>query len=105
MMKLSLVMYLPKQVQRVFGESTNTLFGMLHYLKTLYGALTRWGYLNAHITAHDTYSIHAAISVKVIPEQSRKMQYDRESLLNFLAIPRKPFALVFDISALLGENH
>ena len=33
------------------------------------------------------------------------MQYDRESLLNSLAIPRKPFALVFDFSALLEENH
>ncbi len=71
--------------------------------KTLYGALTRWGYLNAHITAHDRQ--YTAISFKVIPEQSGKMQYDRESLLNFLAITRKPFGLVFDFSALLGENH
>ena len=61
------------------------------------------GYLNAHITAHDRQ--YTAISIKVIPEQSGKMQYDRESLLNFLAIPRKTFALVFDFSALLGENH
>ena len=46
--------------------------------KTLYGALTRWGYLNTHITAHDTYSIQ------------KNAIRNRESLLNFLAIPRKP---------------
>ncbi len=51
---------------------------------------------------HRVYSY--LISIKIIPEQSRKMQNDRESLPNLLTIPRKPFALVFDFSAFLGEN-
>ena len=49
--------------------------------------------------------------IKVVPEQSGKVEYDRERLLgiakkliNFFAIPSKPFALVFDFSALLGNN-
>ena len=55
--------------------------------------------------------MHTAISIKVVPEQSGKVEYERESLLgiakklmNFLAITSKPFALVFDFSALLGDN-
>ena len=55
--------------------------------------------------------IHAAISIKVVPEQGEKVEYERERLLgiaekiiNFLALPSKPFALVFDFSALLGTT-
>jgi hypothetical protein len=56
-----------------------------------------------------TKCIHAAISIKVVPELSGKVEYEPKGLLgiakklmNFLAIPSKPFALVFDFSALLG---
>jgi hypothetical protein len=55
--------------------------------------------------------MYTAISIKVVLEQSGKVKYERERLLgiakkfiNLLAIPRKPFALVFDFSALLGDN-
>jgi hypothetical protein len=54
---------------------------------------------------------YTAISSKVVPEQSGKVEYERERLLgivkklmNFLAIPSKPFALVFDFFALLEDN-
>jgi hypothetical protein len=57
------------------------------------------------------YLVHTAISSKVVPEQSGKVEYERERLagnrykiVNFLAIPSKLFALVFDFSALLGDN-
>jgi hypothetical protein len=64
--------------------------------------------------------------IKVVPKQSGKVEYERERLLhgianklmNLLAIPsglsrsysefasdsQQPFALVFDFSALLGDN-
>jgi hypothetical protein len=55
--------------------------------------------------------VHTAISIKVVPEESGKVEYERERLqgiakkfINFLAIPSKPFPLVFDFSALLGDN-
>jgi hypothetical protein len=52
--------------------------------------------------------VYTAISIKVVPEQSGKVEYERERLagnfINFLAIPTKPFALVFDFSVLLGDN-
>jgi hypothetical protein len=55
--------------------------------------------------------MYTAISIKVVSEQSRKVEYERERIagianktINFLAIPSKPFALVFDFSALLGDN-
>ena len=43
----------------------------LHFIenKTLYGALTRWGYLNTHIIQHMIHTV------------DRKMQYDRKSLI------------------------
>jgi hypothetical protein len=40
--------------------------------------------------------IYTAVSIKVVPWQSGWM--------NFVAIPSKPFALVFDFSALLWDN-
>jgi hypothetical protein len=56
-------------------------------------------------------ALNTAISIKVVPEQSGKVEYERERLLgiakkfiNLLAIPSKPCALVFDFSALLGDN-
>jgi hypothetical protein len=59
-------------------------------------------------------SVCAAIDIQLFhlrlsPEQSGKVEYERERLLgiankfiHLLAIPSKPFALVFDVSALLG---
>jgi hypothetical protein len=56
-------------------------------------------------------SVYAAISIKVVPEQSEKVETSVKGLLgtakklmNLLAIPSKPFTLVFDFSALLGDN-
>jgi hypothetical protein len=56
--------------------------------------------------------VNTAISIKVVPEQSGKIEYEsRKGLLgiakkfiDFLAIPSKPFALVFDFTALLGAG-
>jgi hypothetical protein len=54
---------------------------------------------------------YTAISIKVVCEQSGKVKYECESLLgiakklmNIFAIPSEPFSLVFDFSALLGDN-
>jgi hypothetical protein len=55
---------------------------------TLYGALTRWGYTNTHITVHDTCSTHAAISFKVFPELSGKVEYECERLNTVLKCGR-----------------
>ena len=55
--------------------------------------------------------MYTAISIKVVPEQSGKVEYERERLLgianklmNFQSDSQKPFALVFDFSALLVDN-
>ena len=50
--------------------------------KTLYGALTRWGYTNTHITVHDTrYSTQLfQLRSKPGPKLSGKVEYERESL-------------------------
>jgi hypothetical protein len=55
---------------------------------------------------------YTAISIKVVHEQSGKVEYERERLLgipkklmNFHSDSQQPFALVFDFSALLGDNH
>ena len=55
--------------------------------------------------------MHTAISIKVVHEQSGKVEYERERLLgianklmNFQSDSQQPFALVFDFSALLGDN-
>jgi hypothetical protein len=50
------------------------------------------------------------MQAKVVPKQSGKVEYERERLAGncqknyFLAIRSKPFALVFDFSALVGDN-
>jgi hypothetical protein len=56
-------------------------------------------------------SLHTAISIKVVHEQSGKVEYERERLLgianksmNFHSDSQQPFALVFEFSALLGDN-
>ena len=56
-------------------------------------------------------SLYTAISIKVVHEQSRKVEYERERLLgianklmNFQSDSQRPFALVFDFSALLVHN-
>jgi hypothetical protein len=55
--------------------------------------------------------IHTAISIKVVHEKSGKVEYERERLLeiakklmNFHSDSQQPFELVFDFSALLGDN-
>ena len=55
--------------------------------------------------------IHTAISIKVVHEQSGKVEYERErlpgianKLMNFQRDSQQPFALVFDFSALLVDN-
>jgi hypothetical protein len=52
-----------------------------------------------------------AISIKVVHEQSGKVEYERERLLgianklmNFQSGSQQPFALVFDFSALLVDK-
>jgi hypothetical protein len=54
---------------------------------------------------------HTAISIKVVHEQSEKVEYERARLLgianklmNFQSDSQQPFALVFDFSALLVDN-
>ena len=54
---------------------------------------------------------YTAISIKVVHEQSGKVEYERERLLgianklmNFQSDSQQPFALVFDFSALLVDN-
>jgi hypothetical protein len=56
-------------------------------------------------------SLHTDISIKVVHEQSGKVEYEREMLLgivnkliNFQSYSQQPFALVFDFSALLVDN-
>jgi hypothetical protein len=56
-------------------------------------------------------SLYTAISIKVVHEQSGKVEYERERLLgiankwmNFQSDSQQPFALVFDFSALLVDN-
>ena len=53
--------------------------------KTLYRALTRWGYTNTHIAVYDTYRLQYTATVfqlrfKVVPELSGKVEYERERL-------------------------
>jgi hypothetical protein len=55
--------------------------------------------------------LYTAISIKVVPSKAEKSNTSAigllgiaKKLMNFLAIQRKPFALVFDFSALLGDN-
>jgi hypothetical protein len=60
---------------------------------------------------HPIWFAHTAISIKVVHEQSGKVEYERERLLgiankliNFQSGSQQPFALVFDFSALLVDN-
>ena len=55
--------------------------------------------------------IYTTISIKVVREQSGKVEYERERLLgianklmNFQRDSQQPFALIFDFSALLVDN-
>ena len=57
------------------------------------------------------YHAYTAISIKVVHEQSGKVEYERERLLgianklmNFQSGSQQPFVLVFDFSALLVDN-
>jgi hypothetical protein len=49
--------------------------------KTLYGALTRWGYTNTHITVYDTRYSTQLFQLRSKPghELSGKVEYERES--------------------------
>ena len=56
-------------------------------------------------------AVYTAISIKVVHEQSGKVEYERERLLgianklmHFQSGSQQPFALVFDFSALLVDN-
>jgi hypothetical protein len=64
--------------------------------------------VHVHLWNEATYT---AISIKVVHEQSRKVEYERErlpgianKLMNFHSDYQQPFALVFDFSALLVDN-
>ena len=55
--------------------------------------------------------LYTAISIKVVHEQSGKVEYERERLLgianklmNFHSDSQQPFALVFDFSAVFVDN-
>jgi hypothetical protein len=55
--------------------------------------------------------LYTAISIKVVHEQSGKVEFERKRLLgianklmNFQSDSQQPFALVFDFSALLVDN-
>jgi hypothetical protein len=55
--------------------------------------------------------LYTAISIKVVPEQSGKVKYERERLLGnakkideFFSDSQQPFALVFDFPALRRDN-
>jgi hypothetical protein len=57
------------------------------------------------------YLVYTAISIKVVHEQSGKVEYERERLLgnvnklmNFQSGSQHPFALVCDFSPLLVDN-
>jgi hypothetical protein len=66
----------------------------------------------AHYTTKPIYFLtNTAISIKVVHEQSGKVEYERERLLgianklmNFQSGSQQPFALVFNFSALLVDN-
>jgi hypothetical protein len=48
---------------------------------------------------------YTAISIKVVHEQSGKVEYERERLLGIAnKFSQQPFALVFEFSALLVDN-
>jgi hypothetical protein len=48
-----------------FDQTLACMFGMqIKQNKSLYGALTRWGYTNTRITVHDTYSTQLYITAK-----------------------------------------
>jgi hypothetical protein len=68
---------------------------------------------NFFIILHYKYpkKLYTAISIKVVHEQSGKVEYERERLLgianklmNFQSDSQQPFTLVFDFSALLVDN-
>ena len=57
------------------------------------------------------FDMYTAISIKVVHEQSGKVEYERERLLgianklmSFQSGSQQPFVLVFDFSALLVDN-
>jgi hypothetical protein len=62
-------------------------------------------------TSELLHALYTAISIKVVHEQSGKVEYERERLLGialkiheFVSDSQQPFALVFDFSALLMDN-
>jgi hypothetical protein len=77
--------------------------------KLLFQALfrtTAHGLLASILLKEMRYLVYTAISIKVVHEQSGKVEYERERLLgiayelmNFQSDSQQPFALVFDFSA------
>jgi hypothetical protein len=55
--------------------------------------------------------MYTAISIKVVHEQSGKVEYERKrvqgialKIHEFVSYSQQPFALLFDLSALLADN-
>jgi hypothetical protein len=55
--------------------------------------------------------MYTAISIKIVHEQSGKVEYEREKVLGialkiheFVSYSQQPFAVVFDFSALFVDN-
>jgi hypothetical protein len=84
--------------------------------KTLNWNATQRRRYNKHLYIHAgavraLLEVYTVISIKVVHEQSGKVEYEREMLLgianklmNFQSDSQQPFALVFDFSALLVDN-
>jgi hypothetical protein len=86
------------KVSKTFGIEFLTFFHIISVEFAQYGNV-----LN--------FPVSTAISIKVVHEQSGKVEYERERLLgiankliNFQSGSQQPFALVFDFSALLVDN-
>jgi hypothetical protein len=65
-----------------------------------------------HPPPYNEFIIYTAISIKVVHEESGKVEYERERLLgianklmNFQSGSQQPFALVFDFSAFLVDGN
>ena len=82
-----------------------------HKLRQKHNSMTSVYFPDHHILINYDCLWVTAISIKVVHEQSGKVEYERERLLgiankltNFQRDSQQPFALVFDFSALLVDN-
>jgi hypothetical protein len=81
------------------------------YLKEVANKSNKWVSVRVHLIPVRPSQSYTAISIKIVHEQSGKVEYERERLLgivnklmNFQSDSQQPFALVFDFSALLADN-